>query len=108
MNFIATAVPAASVNLRGSWTKFWQAIEGAYPGLGAALGVIGMIIVLGAVAKFLWDRRRGGGSASPLWGAILIGALLAAPTVIMPIALTIIDWIANMGLAVLKVATGAS
>lgn len=93
-----------AIDLNGSWKTFVNAVEkgtGVGPILNV-LGVVGVIIVLFAVVKWAWDRRRGGGMGQTgnVWGALLVGALFAAPKTIIPIFLIILDLIAN---AVLRV-----
>lgn len=91
------------INLKGSWTTFWNAISNA-AGMGGLLrlaAVIGVALVVFAVVKWAWDRRRGEkGSFGAIWGALVIGLILSAPNVAMPIAFTLLDAIANAGIAV--------
>ena len=47
-----------------------------------------------------------GQGAQPLWGALIPGAVLAAPTVILPILLQLLDWLANIVLSMVQTATG--
>lgn len=101
---------ANEVNLRGSWLKFWQAVTGGYDGLINMMAIIGVALVVFALIKWAWDRRRGGSmgqGAQPLWGALIPGAILAAPNVILPILLQILDWLANIVLSLVQKATGA-
>jgi len=58
-----------------------------------------MLLVVAAILTYLWERRRGnggqgGGHQKILW-AIAIGMVLAAPDVVIPAILTIVDFIAN-------------
>ncbi|HEX9229305.1 MAG TPA: hypothetical protein VF885_22125 [Arthrobacter sp.] len=105
----AAAVPMGAVNLAGSWTKFWNAITAGYPGITTMMSIIGVALVVFALVKWAWDRRRGGSmgqGAQPLWGALIPGAVLAAPTVILPILLQLLDWLANIVLSMVQTATG--
>lgn len=107
---ILAAVPMGEVNLKGSWSSFWGAITGGFTGVTALLSFVGTALIVIAVAKWAWERRRGGSmaqGAQPLWGALIIGCLMIAPTVIMPLLLTILDAIANIGVSLFKAATGA-
>jgi len=59
-----------------------------------------MLLVVAAILTYLWERRRGGdggkgGHTKILW-AIIIGAILAAPSVVIPAILTIVDFVANV------------
>lgn len=85
-------VPMA-INLKGGWATVWSAVKSAAPGLGPLLTSIGVILVVFALGKWLWDKRKGGGgnSSSLAWTA-LVGAALAGPEIIFPILLGFIDW----------------
>jgi hypothetical protein len=90
-----------TVNLAGGWKDFWETISGTLGGITTLMNVVGMLIVVFAVVKMLWDKRKsgggggGGGSGSNIGYAILIGAILSAPGLIIPNILTIIDLLAN-------------
>lgn len=107
MNTLASALPAAGeVNLADGWDKFWIPFSNALPGLDTLLTVIGVGLVAFAIGSWLWERRRGGGmggqgNSKLLWTG-LAGAAFAAPTVIFPIGLMIIDAIINFVLEVLN------
>jgi hypothetical protein len=87
------------IDLAGSWDSLWSAVTaGIGTKLVDLLTIVGVAIVVMALAKWAWDRRRGGGGgggSSAVWGALLVGALLSAPGVILPIMLQIMDAIAN-------------
>jgi hypothetical protein len=75
------------------------------------LTFIGTALVVIAVAKWAWDRRRGGGmgqGAQPLWGALIIGGVMLAPTVLLPLALTILDGVANIAVQAFKTMVGGA
>lgn len=90
-------VAAANVNFAGSWRTFWSSISGSLGKLPTLLAVIGMLLVVAAVLTYLWERRRGGGGGghSKILWTILVGAVFAAPSVVIPAILTIVDFIAN-------------
>jgi len=88
----------AAVDLRGGWDAAWapiQSILGA--GVLKIVAAIGVLIVVSAFAKWVWDKRRGGGgnSSALLW-SLAIGALLTGPTVVIPVALWLFDGVANV------------
>jgi len=94
----STIIATASINFASSWTTFWSSISGSLGKLPTILGIIGMLLVVSAILTYLWERRRGGGEkghSKILW-TILIGAILAAPSVVIPAILTIVDFIANV------------
>lgn len=106
---IHTAVPAADVNFAGGWNTAYSAITSGFPQLMNILTVVGVILVIGTLLKWAWDRRRGGSmaqGAQPVWGVLIIGSILMAPTIVMPLLLLIVDGIANAGLALFKSMTG--
>lgn len=88
-------VPLA-VSLKSGWGTFWSSVSGAWAGLAATLTVIGVILVLVAVFTWIWQKRRGGGGASQgvLW-TLVLGAIFAAPAVVIPFILTIVDFVIN-------------
>lgn len=97
---------AGPINLSGSWNTLWSSVEGAIGSkLTTLMAVIGTLIVVLALVKWAWDRRRGqgGGQGSgAIWGALLVGAILSAPGVIIPVGLTIVDALANAVYSVWK------
>lgn len=84
------------VSLKAGWTTLWGSVSSAAPGLTSMLTVIGVALVLIAVIGWIWQRRRGGGgqSSGMIW-TLVVGAVLSAPAVVIPILLTIVDWIIN-------------
>lgn len=93
------------VDLSKGWTDVWLGLkdDGAFAGVMNLLTAVGAVIVVMAVAKLLWEKRRGGGgggmgggkgSEGIMW-ALALGALLAAPNLILPVLLQILDVIAN-------------
>ncbi|MCU6479093.1 hypothetical protein [Arthrobacter sp. A2-55] len=100
-------VAADTVNLKGGWSSFWSAITSGFPGITTMMTVIGVILVVGAILKWAWDRRRGGNMSQGhqnLWGALIPGAILAAPALLFPIMLGILDWVANIGISLVNTA----
>lgn len=88
------------VNLAGGWNTLWSAISGAIGGsVMTLLTIAGVILVLFAVTKYVFDKRRGG-SASQGLGIVLwtlvAGSILAAPQVILPLALGLLDLVINL------------
>ena len=58
---------------------------------------IGMVLVAFAIIRWLWDRRRSGfqgNHSDPMW-TFGVGAVLAAPDVIIPLLLGLADLVTN-------------
>lgn len=88
---------AGSVDLVSGWSSVWSSVTSAVGSkLTNLMTAVGVIIVVFALGKWLWERRRGGGgSHSGLIYSMAVGGLLAAPEVIIPVLLTIIDYVIN-------------
>lgn len=99
-----------TIDLAGGWNTLWGALN-IPPAMMTLLTVVGVIIVIGAILKWVFERKRQGSqgmgqSSGPLLWAALAGVAIAAPALIIPIFLTIIDWIIN-GLVSVWQGTGA-
>lgn len=90
----------SNVNFAAGWDKVWGAVTSGFPGVDIMLMAVGMILVVIAGVKYAWDRRRGGGNASPLWNTLIIGAILLLPGVVIPLALRLLSGLANIGIKV--------
>jgi hypothetical protein len=94
------------VNLADGWDKLWNPIKSSFPALPTLLSIVGVAVVVLAIGKYVWDRRRGGGGDSKRLGwAMVIGALFAAPALVLPLALKVVDWIINTVVQVFQGAT---
>ncbi|GAA4188812.1 hypothetical protein GCM10022288_15640 [Gryllotalpicola kribbensis] len=89
-----------TINFKGAWDTTWRSISGVIgPQVTGLMTIIGVLLVVFAVGKWIFDKRRGGGAASglgPVLWALIAGALLAAPGVIIPAFLGILDTVINM------------
>lgn len=100
---VAILATTSTVNFAGDWKSVDTALNSA---LGASLvtflGVLGTILIIFSVIKYVWDRRRTGqGNHTHVMWTLLIGAILAVPAVVMPAILTILDAIVNVFLKIL-------
>ena len=100
---------ASDVNLKGGWDTLIAAIEASAgsTALFTVLAVAGAVLVIGAVATHLIAKRRGGNlfggqDTTKVGGAIIAGSLLAAPKVVIPGVLWLVDLIANAVIQVLR------
>lgn len=81
------------------WSTLWGDLAPSQ-GLLTDLGIIGVIVLVASLVGWVLERRRsgfGGGmrAHSGLLWTMLFGALLAAPNVLIPALLTLIDLIIN-------------
>ncbi|MFE6966706.1 hypothetical protein ACFVAJ_16480 [Agromyces sp. NPDC057679] len=93
---------AAQVDLTGAWSTFWSTVSSAFSGpLKVVLIVVGVGLIAFSILKFIWDKRRGGGARqSPIWWTLAIGGLLIAPDVLIPVVLSILEWVINLALKI--------
>lgn len=99
------------VNLAGGWNTLWSAISTVIGGqIMLILTIIGVIMVVFAIGKYFFDKRRGGsagqGLGVVLW-TLVFGSILAAPQVIIPLLLTILDLVINAIIAIVRATGGA-
>ncbi len=80
-----------STDFAGSWAVFWGAVSGSMGNLPVLLGVIGMLMVVGAIFGWIFQRRKGGGGTGKFILTLVIGAIIAGPQVIIPAILKVID-----------------
>jgi hypothetical protein len=98
MNYL---LGTSSINLTAGWNTVWGDIQTALGSqLTTLVTAIGALLVVGAILKWLWDRKRSGsmggaGAHSGLLWTFIIGAVLTAPAVIVPIFLNLSDFVTN-------------
>ncbi len=76
----------------GDLTTSWNNFLSLWPnGLGVALGIIGIIIIVLSIGGWLYKSRHGGGKTfkSLPWAMLVIGLVCASPQWIIPIILTV-------------------
>lgn len=104
MNILTASIRAAGsgqgtdVDLSGSWSAFWRALPGGVSNLLNLLAIVGVALVAIAFIKWAWDRRRGmgggfggGGGSQGIVGAVIVGIVLAAPNLVIPAVLSVLD-----------------
>lgn len=86
----------SSVDLAGAWTTFWSSVSGSLKGFMSTLAIVGMLLVVGSIVMYVWERRRGGQAnhSKVLW-TMLIGGILAGPNIFIPGILTLADYVVN-------------
>ncbi|GAA4924896.1 hypothetical protein [Nesterenkonia rhizosphaerae] len=106
-----TTTVAASINQRtnfsDAWSRVWNAIVRGIGGdsLNLIMNSIGILLILAALIGYFWQHRRGtgwGNGATGIVGAGVIGLVLLAPNIILPLALRIVDWVVNIVLRLFR------
>ena len=95
------AAPDAKVDFTSSWDGLWVSLTSGSPGIASALAYIAGIVALVTFVQWIWRSSKGNrDNKSLLWG-LGIACILAAPGVVIPIALGVLQLIANtfLGLA---------
>lgn len=90
------------MNLVDGWNKLVSVIPG---GLLAAMTVVGVAIIVIFVLKWVWDGRRGGGGTSMKtfpWMAVIFGAILAGPQLVVPALLSLLQALLIVGVTLFK------
>jgi hypothetical protein len=100
-----------SLDLVGAWQTFWGKVGAAYTGtaIETAVTIIGIGLIAFSVAKFFWDKRRGGGGAKGMGSIgwyLLLGSLAISPNVLIPAVLGALQWVINLFLNLLGNVTG--
>ncbi|MCC3292523.1 hypothetical protein [Arthrobacter sp. zg-Y1110] len=99
------ASPDGKIDLARGWDAAWASLTNGYPGLGSALAFVGVAIVVLSLMQWAWASRRGRGqgqAARPVWGAMIIGSLLTAPTVIVPLLLGVLSTVINIVISLFR------
>lgn len=88
------------VDLSAVWKTFWNAVtEEAGANFSVVLSVVGLIIVIFTLLGYVWKRwRNQGAQMGQMWLAILLGGLFAAPAILIPLLLFLVDLIANVAI----------
>lgn len=83
------------VDLAGAWSGLYSRLTSAaeIQGLMTLVTWVGVGMVVFAIGKWAWSRRRGSAQSGALGWPILVGAILASPNAIIPSLL----WLADLG-----------
>lgn len=84
------------IDLSSGWADVLAAMQGSLGDFLTLLTAIGVVLICMAVAKFVWDKRKGGGQGSQtlIWTGVF-ACILAGPQLVFPIVLNIFDTLAN-------------
>lgn len=112
MSIIHTAAPvivqAGAIDISSQWSTLWGAVTSGAPQLTGILSAVGALLIIAAIVMWVIKRRtqRGLGDMTAVWGSLILGAVLLAPSVVIPLILKLIDIIVNivvsLGSTVLK------
>lgn len=89
------------MNLVTGWNTLWSSFT-AGTGIGTVLAVAGALIIFIFVVKWLWDKRRGQGGAPFPTMAVILGLILAGPTVTIPAILTLFQAVMDIVINIIK------
>lgn len=94
------STPTGQVDFASSWQTWWTSISTSLGGFTKILGIIGLLLVVGSVLKWLWERRRNGLTGGfkaheGLVYTLVLGAVLASPNFMIFWMLTILDTVVN-------------
>jgi len=73
------------------------------------MAIIGVGIAVLSLLKWSWNVRHGRGHATaarPVLGGLIIGAVLAAPAVVIPLLLGVLSVVANIAVSLVVKASG--
>ena len=86
------------VDLTSGWNKLWSAISGVAPEFWVALTMIGVGLIIFATGKWALEKYtgRGGQGGKTIMWALVVGCLLAAPAVLIPLMLGIFELIISL------------
>lgn len=81
----------SSIDFSGDWASLWSRVHiGITPGAQQLISWIALGIVLLALGRWVMAKHQGRQAGNILW-ALLIGAVIAAPNLILPAILEVID-----------------
>ncbi|WP_026535764.1 hypothetical protein [Arthrobacter sp. H14] len=107
----APAAPKGTeVDFQSGWGDIWSSVTAGYPGIDETLTLVGVAIVVLSLIQWAWKARTGGAqrqAAKPVWGGLIIGSILAAPALLIPLLLGALDTVVNVAISLMGTATGA-
>ena len=93
-----------TLDLKSGWDKLWTTLTGGTQ-IGTLLAAVGIAIVVGFLIKWFWDKRRGSGGKFPTM-AVILGAVLAGPTLLVPVIITVVEAVINLGINIITAIVG--
>lgn len=93
--------------LVSGWNDLMDLLGNGGQAIFTIAAVIGVVVLLASVLGWLWQRRKGSVSVGGFpWMAVIVGAVLAGPKVVIPVLLGIGDALIGLGKIVLEWITG--
>lgn len=98
------------INLKGSWDTVWSGITSSIPGLSILLSILAVVALSVTLVLWFWQRRKnlGAGGSQTLIGTAVAAAVFAAPDLIIPLLLGLIDGVLNFVVGLLQKGAGIS
>lgn len=94
------------LDMAGGWNDLWSALTGAFgEGFWDLLTIIGVALVVFSILSYLWQHRRGtnwGSGGAIILGMLIVGAVLMAPGLLIPLFLTLLDFIINFFIGIFQ------
>lgn len=77
----------------------WNALMDRLPAdLLMVATLAGVGVIAWSITSYLWANRNGGGGRKFSWAMLMIGLFLAGPRAVMPIALSIVEVVADIAI----------
>lgn len=91
--------PVSRVDFAGGFNDLLRPVLEANPRLFEIATLVGVVLVV--IGIFLWAKsarrgKLGGASLKPVGGSLILGTILVAPTLIIPILLGAVDILVNI------------
>lgn len=96
------------IDLTSGWNNLWGAISGVSPEFWMAMTMIGVGLIIFATAKWAFEKYtgRGGQGGKTIMWALVVGCLLAAPAVLIPLVLGVFELIISLVLSLFRTIVG--
>lgn len=89
-------LPMQQVDFAGAWDAFWSRAQGQLGDILVLAGIVGVLLVVGALVMYFYRKSRGGGgNTTGLVWTMVVGGILAAPAFLIPIILNVVDFVIN-------------
>ena len=97
------------MDLVGGWNQLWGAITGG-GNIGVVMAIIGVAIIVVSIVMWIIKKRGGGGAGGAMggfpWWPVIGGAVLAGPTLMIPLILNIVQAVIKIAIALFTMIVG--